>query len=540
MKNIFEFLSGNVPGGFSLYLFLIFLLLFVLYYLYRNSEIFTGRQFKKWFVIFFVIISFGYTLLWFRNPPPAILSRYSFQIFANEQKSNWLADYLNYEIHKKIKPFKSNTNYYYQYWWNYLSNTSLSEKQTDIYFQKFPVHDFVEGIISSENRYISLRLTYKKMPENEIIDEYSFTFLGPEYEKAFPKILGWIGQYLPLQNNSKNNPISDSLYYLAINEFFAGKYQSSKNKLEKVVDRFPNNNEVKKWLAYNKVKLAGTEWKNSKKSNPYDLKKEAWQIDLAKARQELKLIFQNNIEKKIEDHFLNILMAESYIYEENFAEAEIFLKTAYVNNPFNVIVLNNLSYLHPSRYRELGFSNIYEIYDRVISYCPIYEIVLIKYVEKLLLKAPVNSPQSKKASKLVNDFLEINPSSSSAWILIAEYYRSTLKKELAVNALMKADSLMRNQALVQYNLGVIYYMDKNFEMAEQHFKKAIDLNNHLDAYLYLGAINLENENYTKALEYFRYRVANKTGGDDSYAIEAMKGIRECLEKLKIPIPSEEN
>jgi len=538
MKNIFKFLSGNIPGGFSFYLFLIFLLFFVLYYLYRNSELFSGRHFRKWFVIFFLIISLGYALLWYRNPPPAILSRYSFQVFPNDEKSKWLADYLNFEIHKRIKPYKSNTNYYYQYWWNSLSNTSMPQIKTNLYFQKLPVHDFVEGTITSSNSQIALKLLYKRMPENKMVDEYNIKFHEDEYGKSLSQIIEWVGRYLPVQNNFQNISISDSLYYRAINEFFAGKYQSSKNKLEMVLQRLPNNMDVKKWIEYNTIKLSGMEGKNSKKSNPYDLRKEPWQIELAKARQELKLIFQNNIENNVEDHFLNILMAESYIYEQNFAEAEIFLKNAYINNPFDVIVLNNLSHLHPSRYKELGFSNVYDIYDRIISYCPIYEVVLIKYVEKLLLKAPVNSPQSKKASQLIHNFIEINASSSSAWILLAEYYRSTLQKDLAVRALIKADSLEPNQSLVQYNLGVLYYMDKNLKIAEQHLKKAIELNNYLDAYLYLGAINMENANYTKALEYFRYRVAHKTGEDDYYAVEAMKGIRECLEKLKISIPSE--
>ena len=64
----------------------------------------------------------------------------------------------------------------------------------------------------------------------------------------------------------------------------------------------------------------------------------------------------------------------------------------------------------------------------------------------------------------------------------------------------------------------------------------MSLDNYLDAHLYLGVIFQERGQYEKALERFRYRVAHKTDEDDYYAQQAMKGIRECLDALKIPIP----
>ena len=60
---------------------------------------------------------------------------------------------------------------------------------------------------------------------------------------------------------------------------------------------------------------------------------------------------------------------------------------------------------------------------------------------------------------------------------------------------------------------------------------AIQYDNYLDAYLYLGSILKDEGNYRAALEKFRYRVAHKQGEDDFYAYQAMKGIQECLEAL---------
>ncbi|MFQ5584708.1 MAG: tetratricopeptide repeat protein, partial [Calditrichia bacterium] len=95
-----------------------------------------------------------------------------------------------------------------------------------------------------------------------------------------------------------------------------------------------------------------------------------------------------------------------------------------------------------------------------------------------------------------------------------------------------------DNSLVQYNLGVIHYMDKNIRAAEKFFRRAIEIDDYLDAHLYLGAIYMERGDYETALKEFRYRVAHKKGDDDPYALEAMKGIRKCLEELNLMPPRE--
>ena len=67
--------------------------------------------------------------------------------------------------------------------------------------------------------------------------------------------------------------------------------------------------------------------------------------------------------------------------------------------------------------------------------------------------------------------------------------------------------------------------------AQVYFENAISYQNYLDAYLYLGAVLKEQGRYEEALAKFRYRVSNKTGDDDYYALQAMKGIQECLAAL---------
>ena len=106
-----------------------------------------------------------------------------------------------------------------------------------------------------------------------------------------------------------------------------------------------------------------------------------------------------------------------------------------------------------------------------------------------------------------------------------------LKRKQALESYFKADSLAPKNGLVQYNIGIVYYELKNLSLAEDYMKKAIDYQNYLNAYLYLGTILKEQGKYEEALEKFRYRVKHKTGDDDYYAQQAMKGIQECLAAL---------
>ena len=305
-----------------------------------------------------------------------------------------------------------------------------------------------------------------------------------------------------------------------------------------MLQRYPDNSTVKKWFNYNLIKLAGT-LRPEKEPNPFETRRLPYEAMLSEARNFLKDLARENLEQKSKDDFLSNMLAESYLMEENYGEAEVFLKNAYVENRFNIYVLENLTYLHPSRYKDLGFKDEYQLYERIVNLCPIYADVLTKYIEKLLKVTPVHGVASGRAKELIENFLSVNPNSARSWLLLGEYYHANLNREKAFQAYFKADSLEPNNASVQYNLGIMYNLEEELDEAEKHFKKAIEFGDFLDAHLYLGSIYQKRGEYEKALEHFRYRVAHKTTGDDYYAKEAMKGIRQCLQALNVPIPSGE-
>lgn len=478
-----------------------------------------------------------YSYLWVRHPSPALLKRYSVFITATETRDHWLAKFYSEEISRRIKPFRNQNTYFFPQRWSYLAEIELDSAKAEQVCRQVVIHRAVLGNIKREKDQLYLKLRFMKYPEDEIVAEQKVNLSPDQPERQLRELIDRLKPFLPFKENVPSHTITNKLFIQARDEFFRGNYEESHRLFKQIEEQFPDTPEIQKWYYYGLIRRAGM-LRPQEERNPFETKKLPWEKMLAEARSYLKNLVLQNLEKNVTDDFLNNMLAESYLWEEDYDEAEVFLTNAYSENPFNVYVLENFTHLHASRYIDLGFKDQHEIFKRIVSICPIYANVLIKYVEKLLRITPVHGLASEKAKELVEKFLSVNPNSATSWLLLGEYYHANLERERAFRAFSTADSLQPNNTVVQYNLGIMYYLEEDYQQAEAHFKKAIESGDYLDAHLYLGSVYLKREEYEKALKQFRYRVEHKKGEDDAYAQEAMKGIRQCLAALNIPLPQQ--
>jgi tetratricopeptide (TPR) repeat protein len=536
MIEIIEFLSGKVPGGITLYLFLVVVTFLVLYYLYRYSELISKFHFVGWLLGCWILFSVIYIYVWTKYPPPELLKRYSLFISTEKKDDRWLAYFFRDELSYSLRSFHGKSNILYLQHWNYLANSDFTGIDSEELARRLDLNQVLLGKVYSDKNSYSLKLQLLDISRNQVLNEFSTLFSSENPGQILSKVIKWLENIFPVKQNYQFSGIVDKRFYLARDAFFIGNYKDGERLFNELLESHPGNTEMMKWGAFNSIRLAGSQRKLQQNKNPFDNKKMPWEIKLAKARKILKEIIREDVEGETGDYFISNMLGESYLFEENFNDAATFFLNAYVENPFNIITLENISHLHQSRFAEYGFKDIYQIYERIIGICPLYEEVLIKYCKRLLQKGPVHGVPTEQARKLIEDFLSINSNSVTAWILLSEYYRSILQVDNAIQSLNKAKALQPDNSIVLYNLGVNYFLDKKLEDAELFFLKAVEVDDYLDAYLYLGAIYMERGHYKKALEKFRHRVANKTGDDDKYAFEAMKGIRECLKKLNMETP----
>ena len=70
MTDYYHLLSGNVPGGFLLYLLVVIVIVMVLYFMYRVNEFITRKIMVRGLIISIILVTFLYAFIWYKNPPP--------------------------------------------------------------------------------------------------------------------------------------------------------------------------------------------------------------------------------------------------------------------------------------------------------------------------------------------------------------------------------------------------------------------------------------------------------------------------------------
>jgi tetratricopeptide (TPR) repeat protein len=533
LMNIISYLSGHVPGGIFLYLLVVVVTFLILIFMNRVNELFTRKHLLRWGLLAVIFYTAIYAVIWFNNPPAHVLKRYGIEMQEENRGNTWFSRYLAETLSGQAQSYISDREYFFPNSWYYRvtpsdSGASLSFRQK--IFSAMPVQRILSGVVNRENNKFRVSMTLRRYPSGEVVRQAVGEF--SRYDIA--EFINWTRQqfsdvfpFVTAKNSSAITP-PDSLLEVARQYFYEAQYQKCLESLSRA-DPFGGNNPLYDiWRQYAEIKLAGEVSIGAKPANPYSAELPDWQRRLEKAR--TLLLDYLRLQKK--QAFLDEIVAESYIWEKDYSSAGLFLKKAFVENPFNINVLLNLSFLHYSRYREFGFSGVQEIYQRILDICPVEEQVLIRWCENVLQNNPSFSAPPKLARKRIEYYLQMNPHSYKAWLMLGKVYAQGVNREITLKMFMKADSIFPGNAVVAYNIGVLYYEWGKLDPARKYLEQAISSDNYLDAYLYLGVIFRDEGDYEKALEMFRYRVAHKQGEDDFYAFQAMKGIQQCLDALE--------
>lgn len=532
MASWIKYLSGNVPGGFFLYLLILAIIFLILFFIHRANELFTRKYMIRWGIGSFVLVTLIYIVIWIYNPPPQVLKRYTVHVVTTNGKSRWTAHYVNRLLSTHSIPCISNREYFFPTGWFYRltpTDSGSSPVLRKNAFKKIPIQKVLQGELSRTINGFSMRLQLISYPSEKIIKvaQTEFKTIDPA------QLLSWVqhefGGIFPLNKDPEHYYpfIADSLMENVYDLYAQRRYQPALDLLSNLPANLKKQSEYEIIWNLVKIKLAGQASKEDKIKNPYQPEAPSWKKEMHHARDRLLACLQEGYHSPQ----IDLAVAESYIWEQNFGSAEVFLEKLLLENPFDIDALLNLSFLHPSRYKEFGFSSATEIYQKILNICPLEEAVLLEWVNRIILRNPGYTAPPEYAQQRINHYLEINPYSYKAWLMRGQLYAHQMRKDLALQAYFKAQALAPQNGIVYYNLGALYYDWKKYDLAKEHLLQAIALEDYLDAYLYLGAILKEEGRYEEALEKFRYRVAHKQGEDDLYAYEAMKGIQVCLEAL---------
>ncbi len=243
-----------------------------------------------------------------------------------------------------------------------------------------------------------------------------------------------------------------------------------------------------------------------------------------------KQILQEVIKKRQDNQRVAYLLGRIAIQEENFGLAEIFLKKALIDDPTDARVYYALSFLLPARLEDLGYKKRTEVLEKAMYYDPAYREAAYELANEYYISGTGTQTGhgTTNAIKTIRQYLEIRKGDPQIVALLGILY---IKIERLDEALAIFEELLQRfpkDSNLNYDLGIVYFHKMQYENAIPYFHKAIEIDDNPDAYLYLGYIYRELGDKAKALHYFRERVRRRSGDDDVYAKEAMRGIRKIL------------
>jgi len=514
MSQLIELLSGSIPGGIVLLSLALLFGNLTVYFLHSSGMLIVSIRKKYIFVnLFFVFI---YALIWSYTLPEAppermvVLPTQSTPSSALNSTSLALADY-------------------------------LQQKPGDVR-AKFIVHRW-EWIFEtlgtdSVSRYANWeRLAYKLKPTYLIEskrDDEQVTLTIYAKEESVPVIKVFSAQDFP---ENTFNFIQEKLKIFSKPSF-----------------QLPNENT--KWLEgklalehhkYDQVfNILGADTSGTARlivASAWVAKGLTFKIDRIKRQyvkmvnpdfEKAKSILNQLVKERRDIPGVAFLLGRIAIRDEQFSDAEVFLKKALVDDPKNARTYYLLGYLLNERLEELGFDNRMEIVEKAIQLDPgyaqaVYDLANTYFTSGTGLE---HGSATLAARKTLTRFLKLQHNDPRILSMLGTINMKIQKYAEAKRIFEELNNRFPDDSNSYYNLGILSFAQQKYDSALTYFKTAVKMDGNKDAMLYAGLTEERLGNNEKALAYYRRRVRLSTSEDDKYAKEAMKGIRHVLRIMK--------
>ena len=521
IKQGFDFLSADVPGGFWVWIALLFIGSFIVWFVYRTSEVVDRRKFIKWLTWIFVLSIFVYGGLWWifrlpvRHERIALATTEGFS--TNDSQAENYA--LQYETFLKLSRW-------------------LPPKKFIVYHP-----DWIYRIIpeNSATNADSIRSLFKKMKVDRILwigwnpGRHIFTCVSEDTHSGNHR------RRFSIYGNSLSSALGKW-----VREFYAGRDSLQGAVRLRRVD-FPVFSDERLSFARGKLELLQNDLTVSQNTfqqllakNPESapglagLAEVCLQKAIKKQEQgrylidDLAMTYSTVVQAgKIEPDWslVHLLEGKYYILMEIWSKAQESLFKSFHLYPNDDALYVALSRLHPSRLRKIGFYSIRQTLNRAIFMNP------ASIPGHLFLADALYRQQDLAgAEKTYRDLLAFNPNLKDALMELGKFDINRARYAKAgqiFKGILKRDS---TDADAIYNLGIISYLKGNPDQAIRYFQKALEKGNIINAYLYLSKIYEQKGDRNKAIAYLRKRIHTQLGPNDSFAEEARKHLVFLLNK----------
>ena len=513
MGKIFDYLSGGIPGG-AYILFFVLLAVQLTFMNLKKSGLVGKKDGLKKQIIYSFSILVIYIILWFSFKPPLprirviVLPSKEGNVFKLNDKSVEFVELVNraalnnqakkYMIHRwpwLYETIGKDSVAYYQSWLN-----CAERMQPGV---------IIESSVE-ENGRLNCKVRFLNNGEDKVL----------EFSGQPSKVLNNIDDEIDLfKDKVVNLPEIQAQYLQAKLAYLEGQFEQVEALLENSDDTYSIELLAAAYVKKGRMmKIDRERAKYTKVVNP----------DLNKAR----TLLYSLIKKRKDMAETAFLLGRIAQWEEKFEDANTFLKKAISDDPYNSRTYYAISFLLSSRFKELGFDRRDQILEKALYLDPGYRSAVLELAQHYY-QSSSGSPSSAgitKAMETIRRYLHIKPKDPMVLSALASILTKTKKLDEALAIYKELQKRFPNDSNSYYDIGTILFYKKEYRKALNNYLKAIKIDQNLNSYLMAGFSYRELGVNDSALYYYRERVRRKTGDDDIYAAEAMKGIRIILQE----------
>jgi tetratricopeptide (TPR) repeat protein len=523
MANVFSFLSGNVPGGIFILTVILFVINLTLYFLVKKSGLFAEPVYRKKLFQFNLPVVILYISLWIALKPPVLPPSVLIVPF---QKGDTIDFALTEALEEQVASRISDHYRLHPWEWFYLSADQDSFNQPA--YRNSLAGRLKIGMIISGNIIVQENSGQVRFEIYSSDRHIQSTVTFASYPQVVQLLMAELEQKTDLVDNERQKsmripPVDYETLCRAKLAYLNKEYARARQILAGDGDSLYQSHRLQ-------ARCLLQEWILNKKIEKYSMPFSQEEVHPF-FRQIERLLLPYSIRGE-DTAEINLILGQMYLYRQDFETASICLKKAFIQNRYDSRIFYYLSFLLAERLEEMGYKSRAEVLERSVELDPGYVDAILE-LSNYLYGQSSGSPSAlgtRRALEILESFLSINPYKPQILIVLGKIYLQTKEVQRAIGLFERVLVLEPGSADNYYNLGICYFNNKEYQKAQGFFEQAIRKGDHLDSYLYMGAIYRLQEDLEKALFYYRERVKRKTGDDDYYAREAMKGIRLILEK----------
>ncbi|MFH1735631.1 MAG: tetratricopeptide repeat protein [bacterium] len=493
MNNIWQFLSGEVPGGFALPLVALIVFFPILEYIYRTGETMSRRLYLRWRWIGPVLILIIYALIWIQSPPKTNPVRVALITTEQSSAADWRYTGLQDLIVRRLA--------------NSLPDAMVNPWRGNSGEYDEPAREMLD------------RAGYKLYQLQFGLSETSQSFRVSAIRDD-REIAAWDGDGRQLINASE----------LLCEAILAdlGKSQKPKQAFSHDVtlgtlQHFYTGITV---LDGQRPNAARQYFEKALIADSTFLQAKIWRgISLEKAgeKSEAALQFIAAMQDRSADTEIMLMAGEFFLRIKEWDKAEPPLKLALTRNPACIRASYGLCQLHPERLLDLRLNTMDLLLGEAVRLDPAFEAARLRLIDEVY-----KVKGSDAARLIVSAGLKINPESIPLMLKLGAMELYCGRPDKAKEAYEKIYTVDPQNAAAAFNIGVVDYRSDHRTDAEEHFNRSLSYGGNVDNYYYLGLIYRDQGKVEKAIGFFEKRWELRKSDEDPYAVKA----KEYAEVLK--------